>query len=42
VKNKEFEVPESLSKYLMVLAIVVVAYGVVRNLPLDELYWMRP
>ena len=42
VKNKEFEVPESLSKYLMVLAIVVVAYGVVRNLPLDELSWMRP
>jgi len=42
VKNEEFDVPERLSKYLLVLAFVTLAYGVVRNLPLDELSWMRP
>ena len=42
VKNKHLEVPQRLSKYLLALAIVTIAFGVVRNLPFGELAWMRP
>jgi hypothetical protein len=42
VKNEVFEVHHRYSKYLLVLAIVIVAYGVARNLPFDEFAWMRP
>lgn len=42
VKNEEFRVHERFSKYLLALAILTVAYGVVRNLPVEELSWMRP
>jgi len=42
VKNEQLEVPQRLSKYLLALAIVTIAFGVVRNLPFGELAWMRP
>ncbi len=42
LKNEQLEVPQRLSKYLLALAIVTIAFGVLRNLPFGELAWMRP
>ena len=42
VKNEKFEIHHRFSKYILVFAIVVVAFGVVRNLPFDGLLWMAP
>lgn len=42
VKNEKFEIHHRFSKYILVFAIVVIAFGVVRNLPFDGLLWMTP
>ena len=42
VKNEEFNVHVRFSKYLLILAFVTLAYGVIRNLPFEAFSWMRP
>jgi hypothetical protein len=42
VKNEEFKVHARFSKYLLILAFVTLAYGVIRNLPFEAFSWMRP
>jgi hypothetical protein len=40
--NKEYQINEKYSSWLVGLGILTIVYGVIRNIPIEVFSWMRP